>query len=147
MLTIMTIMLMISGTWRSRVEKIFFFKASMAKTQIPTGELHSINLVGLSTMIFKTFSFENNSIIISGKNPPAPSCENPSHSPSQFSFQISKRFVNICEISLSMLINLGKFAQIFLEMLEALTIPQSFQTEQATPKDVFQKKRQNLFLC
>ena len=33
----LTRLLLISDTWRSKVEKIFFFKASMAKTQILTG--------------------------------------------------------------------------------------------------------------
>ena len=46
------------------------------------------------------FLLPNNSqFTISGKNPPAPSCENPRHLPSQFSFQISKHFINIYEIS------------------------------------------------
>jgi len=93
------------------VEKIFFFKASMAKTQIPTG-----------------------------KNPPAPSCENPRLDlPSQFSFSNLKTCLNICEISVGCTFYADKISvnlhKSFLETLEASTIIGCFETDQATRKD------------
>ena len=95
----------ISGTWRSKVGKIFFFKASMAKTQIPTGA-HILNSIFLKITLHNFREKSSCSVLWESQTP-------------SFTIFFSnlktfhQHLRNLCRMNFLCWQNLGKFAQIF----------------------------------